>query len=65
MTRHALDGNSAAIDRHLDAIDAWHAAQPVFAYCAACDETISSHDFPHHVEDDECPNCGGTMEDIA
>lgn len=64
MSRHPLDGNSAAIDRHLDEIDAWNAAQPTILYCAPCDERISDHDYPEAIDTERCPNCGGNLEGV-
>jgi Zn finger protein HypA/HybF involved in hydrogenase expression len=59
---HPTDGNTYAIERELAAQEAHDAAQPVLVYCLACNETISSEDWPNHEYQGTCPNCASELE---
>jgi hypothetical protein len=55
------DGNTYAINRYLEAQEAYDNSLEVIMYCAPCDEMISSKDWDKHVANETCPNCSGEL----
>lgn len=56
-----VDGNTYAINKHLADVEAYDATQPETMYCGACDEAISSADWPEFIDTETCPNCEGVL----
>jgi hypothetical protein len=56
------DGNTYAINKHLEAIEAYDLANPPDLYCSKCAETISGH-YAQSVTMEVCPDCGGELDE--
>ena len=59
------DGNTDAINRHLEAQERYDAAQPEDdMYCTHCDETISGRFDPKAIAKQICPNCSEELYEL-
>jgi|TARA_R110000787_G_scaffold282736_1_gene394806 uncharacterized paraquat-inducible protein A len=59
------DGNTYAINRHLEAQELHDAAQPeADMYCTHCDETISGRFDPKAIATQKCPNCSEELYEL-